>query len=176
MNIWIITDTHFGHEKIIDFCNRPKNFEKSILKNMQCVRDNDVLIHLGDVAWKNEKYWNEIFLKTTKAKKWLVLGNHDKKSITWYLERGWDFVGDTISLDIYGKKILFSHIPIIDIGYDINVHGHFHNISSHYHEIELIAIRNKKHYLVYIEHHYRPVTLKSIINIFNSNQGGGLNE
>jgi len=164
VNIWITTDTHFGHENIISFCNRPKNYEQLILKRMKSnISKNDVLIHLGDIAWTKEKSWNEMLTAIDAKRKWLVRGNHDKRSITWYLSRGWDFVGDQITLDIYGKKIVFSHIPVADNGYDLNIHGHFHNISSHFHEPELVAIRNEKQYLIMLEHHYMPIALKSIV-------------
>ena len=164
MNIWITTDTHFGHENIIDFCNRPKNYEQLIYKRLKInLKKNDILIHLGDIAWRKEKYWNEIITSIDTKRKWLVRGNHDKRSIFWYLDRGWDFVGDEIGLDIYGKKIIFSHVPIADNGYDLNIHGHFHNIHNHFHEPELVTIRNSKQYLINLEHHYMPISLKSII-------------
>jgi len=164
VNIWLTTDTHFGHENIISFCNRPKNFEQLILRRMKStITKNDILIHLGDIAWRDEKLWNETLTSIPSKRKWLVRGNHDKRSISWYLERGWDFVGDQITLDIYGKKVVLSHIPVVDNGYDINIHGHFHNIHSHFHEPELVAIRNDKQYLIILEHHYMPISLKSII-------------
>ncbi len=169
MNIWIITDTHFGHENILKFCNRPKNFEGLILKRLKNnIKEDDILIHLGDVAWREEKSWNEILTAINVKRKWLIRGNHDKRSISWYLDRGWDFVGDQITLDVYGKKIVFSHVPVVDNGYDLNIHGHFHNINKRRHEPELVAIKNDKQFLIMLEHQYMPVALKSIIKNLQS--------
>jgi len=164
VNFWIISDTHFCHEKITDFCNRPSNYEELLIKRISgSVREDDVLIHLGDVAWQKEKYWHEKLINCCAAKKkWLILGNHDKRSINWYLTRGWDAVTLSISLNIYGKNILFSHKPFPTNGYDLNIHGHFHNIGIERHEPELRAIMNDKHFLIKMEHTYAPITLKSI--------------
>ena len=63
-----------------------------------CIHDiseNDILIHIGDVAWKNEKYWHKKLINEIPAKKkWLIKGNHDRRTYSWYVERGWDFIGE----------------------------------------------------------------------------------
>ena len=105
---WIITDTHFNHQKIHDFCDRPVGFEETILKNMEnCIGENDILIHLGDVAWKDDGYWHNRIMEIPCFRRWLVKGNHDRKTQSWYLNRGWDFVGKTLSLDIHNRRIIF---------------------------------------------------------------------
>jgi calcineurin-like phosphoesterase family protein len=101
-------------------------------------------------------------------KMWLVLGNHDlHKSNTWYLTHGFDWVGDSFSLTLYGQRILLSHVPIQDFGqYDVNVHGHFHDIDQSHHEAEFVAIKNEKHFLLSMEAtKYQPVSLKRIIDL-----------
>jgi len=60
-------------------------------------------------------------------------------------------------------KILFSHKPQIDTGYDLNIHGHFHNSDHRRQEPELKAIANPKHHLIMMEHHYEPQSLRSIV-------------
>lgn len=131
MKTWIISDTHFGHQNMISYCGRPANFDEIIIKNLKEKipwQTDDVLIHLGDFCiGKDEKWHKEFFDSIPKSvKKVLVLGNHDKKSKTWYLRNGWDFVCDSFSTHHEGKYITFSHIPIVGIQ-NINVHGHFHN-------------------------------------------------
>lgn len=128
MNYYLTTDTHFNHTKMIEYCNRPENFEGIILENiLKVVKDDDVLIHLGDICiGKDEE--NHIFIQSLKCKKILVKGNHDNKSNQWYLEHGWDFVCDKFYMKFEGKIICFSHTPQKDNGdFDINIHGHFHN-------------------------------------------------
>ncbi len=95
MNYWITTDTHFGHKKLIDEEARPINFESSILKRLKDVlRPDDILIHLGDVSFKDDKKWHSMLIELSPCKKWLILGNHDSHSDTWYMKHGWDFVAD----------------------------------------------------------------------------------
>ena len=164
MNYWIITDTHFGHDKIIEYCKRPPNFENLILRNItKVVKESDLLIHLGDVCFGKDEFWHNE-LRKINCKKWLVRGNHDSKSLAWYLSQGWDFVADTFSLDIFGGEILFSHIPVKDTGYFLNIHGHFHNTDFHTHEPELALLLTRKHVLLVMENNnYQPFNLKTIV-------------
>ena len=167
MNYWITTDTHFGHKKLMEYSGRPENFERLILKRHQgALKDGGVLIHLGDFCIGKDAYWHERFMDyghLRRVKKWLIRGNHDKKSTSWYLNHGWDFVAHEVKLKLYGLNIVLSHIPIEDSGYDINVHGHFHNANHRRHEQELLAIKNDKHRLVMLEHDYTPVLLRRVV-------------
>jgi len=165
MRYWITSDTHFGHDKLKEYTERPDRFENIILhKHSSLIRDDDVLIHLGDFCIGKETYWHDKFMTRIKCKKWLVKGNHDKKSNTWYMSHGWDFVADSIGLRVFGLKIALSHIPMIDNGlFDVNVHGHFHNSDHRRHEPELVAIKTYKHKLVKLEHAYEPQLLRKIV-------------
>jgi len=166
---WIISDTHFGHRNLEHKCNRPILFEKNILNGIKSMvknsKKNDVLIHLGDIAFKNELVWHDTLtelFKETGIKRWLVLGNHDNKSNHWYLNNGWDFVGENITIKYKNKIILFSHKPIKDNGYDFNIHGHFHNSDPTRHEPELVAIKNSKQILFCLEDNYKPISLDKL--------------
>ncbi len=128
--IWVISDTHFGHQKMEKYCGRPKNFEEKIIKNLhRLIKPSDVLVHLGDFSIGNNQEWHNRVLKPLQCKKWLVLGNHDRKSNSFYLCNGWDFVGRYILGTWYGKDILFSHVPQwqSDLPFNLNIFGHFHN-------------------------------------------------
>lgn len=160
-NYWIIADSHFGHKKLIEKGFRPKGFEERIMKNLKCIEDDDVLIHLGDVFWSNTRYWMPRFMQT-KGKKWLVKGNHDVNSSFYYMDWGFDFVADYIGMEIFGQKILFSHIPQPLHDYDVNIHGHLHDFSDK-RMAECKNVLTKNHILVKMEHDYRPVTLKTLL-------------
>lgn len=163
MNYWIITDTHFGHvPQMCDYCGRPENYSELILKRLNVINSNDILIHLGDICFGNDSHWHER-LFSISCKRWLTLGNHDKKSYAWYLSNGWDFVSQSFTLRVYGKEILFSHVPRTDTGYDLNIHGHFHNNDHRKHEPELVAIKNDKQILLAMEfNNYQPYSLRKI--------------
>lgn len=157
LKYWVITDTHFGHENIKEYCDRPDGFEELIFSNLYVIKDEDVIIHLGDFSFYNKHYWNTRFASLNKAKKWLVLGNHDRDTSHFYLSSGWNFVGQEIKLKIHGKKILFSHKPVtIHDDFDLNIHGHFHNNPN-------APFISKKHKLVVLEDNYSPVPLSSLL-------------
>jgi calcineurin-like phosphoesterase family protein len=168
MNYYIISDTHFGHKKLFKDCDRPVDFDCIIYKRFEEIKKDDVLIHLGDICFDDDIFWHEK-LSEFKFKKWLMMGNHDKKSKTWYLSHGWDFVADFFSFEFFGKNIVFSHKPmdINKITYDINIHGHFHNFAESRHEPELRAIKNDKQFLIALENNnYLLYSLKHIVKGF----------
>ena len=66
-------------------------------------------------------------------------------------------------MQIYGKDILLSHRPVVDCGYDLNIHGHCHRNGHHDGEPELDAVLNSKQRLIYIEHEYRPFRLRKLV-------------
>ena len=160
MNYWIITDTHFGHHKMQDFCDRPEGFEDTILRNVnQMVRSEDVLVHLGNFCIYKDEEWHTRFMNMCAGKRWLIRGNHDRKSMGWYLSHGWNFVAEEVTLDLFGKRVSLSHKPIVSRDdFDLNIHGHHHN-TLHHPEDET----TDKHRLLFIEHEYCPVSLRRIV-------------
>lgn len=159
-NVYITTDTHFNHTGIIDFCSRPANFEAILQKHLKNLNQDDVLVHLGDICMGNDIAVHEKYIQPIKAKKILVRGNHDHKTDVWYLEHGWDFVCESFSNTCFGVKCLFSHKPATwDGNFDINLHGHLHNLSHHKDEKTMGL-----NYLISLERDgYRPLNLRKIL-------------
>lgn len=126
MNIFVVTDTHIGHEKLIEAGERPRDFEARIKKNWSnMVKDEDLVIHLGDV-WLCASGYEEDFFSELPGRKILTLGNHDKKSIDHYMKHGFNFVCDSFSLKRFGLNVQFSHTPMDGSHFDLNIHGHIH--------------------------------------------------
>ena len=125
--IYVIPDTHLGHENIKKYCNRPADFEKLIEKNWnENISANDTVIHLGDISFSES--WIER-LGSWNGKKILVRGNHDKQSQDFYLNCGFTAVVEELVIDLNNLIILFSHRPKFNHGCDINFHGHQHNLA-----------------------------------------------
>ncbi len=132
-----ISDTHFGHDKLVKEGLRKENFEDDILEDIEnSVRPGDVLIHLGDVSFYDHPRWHKMFTGLCRligCKCWLILGNHDKKSNSWYMNQGWDFIGNAIELKLYGLELYLSHKPVLEHTihssdmFDYNIHGHIHD-------------------------------------------------
>ena len=165
MKYWVTSDTHFGHYACIDgWGNRGVGFEDKILDSIRRnVKKGDVVINLGDFAWYKHKMWTTKYREACReAKSWLIKGNHDKQSNSWWLDSGFDFVGESFMMERHGKRILFTHKPqpASDF-YDINVHGHLH--TTGHRDIEYQAIKHDGQLLIEIETSFEIKNLDKLI-------------
>jgi len=161
--IWLTTDTHFGHQMLIDKGYRPCGYDSRIRGHLLDLPPSNVLIHLGDVCIGNDEAHHQAFLGPLiyrRIKCWLIRGNHDKKSDSWYLKRGWDFVGESLVIQRHGKRILFTHRPSEHTeDCDVNIHGHLHATRHH----DLPGTDHKWLLLALEEVGYRPVRLEKFL-------------
>src|SRR5690606_7004521 len=105
MNIWIISDTHFGHELMLTLGVRDKDYEKQIWDSMKRnIKANDILIHLGDYAFSSIRKTGKD-LWDVLGNKILVRGNHDK-GFGRFIDAGFNMVVDEFRLQ-YRKKMVF---------------------------------------------------------------------
>jgi calcineurin-like phosphoesterase family protein len=161
---FIISDLHFGHEKMYTvFGVRPENFNELIIERWnKTVGENDTVLFLGDLAIESAdatiKHCAQL-----KGKKYMILGNHDHRSPTWY-----DKCGFTVIDPIYKRfvnsagefKTLITHEPVANLpdGW-YNIHGHIH-LGMH-REYEL----TDRHYNVSCEVvDYTPIQIFTILN------------
>ena len=82
--IWFTSDSHCGHNRIIEYCNRPFHDSDHMDTEIICrfqekLRPGDTLYHLGDVSWSS--YDLDKFFKYFKNVH-LIYGNHDKPGRT----------------------------------------------------------------------------------------------
>jgi calcineurin-like phosphoesterase family protein len=159
--IWLIADTHFGHKLMVELCGRPENFERLIQeKVLSLVAISDTLIHLGDICFGRPlpaDYW------FGHCRKVLIRGNHDQHSLVWYEQHGWDMAVDALGLNMYGKKILLTHRPAQLGDFDLNIHGHCHNISPEQ-WVRHQVVWGLSHRLFALEYtNYAPVSLRTAV-------------
>jgi Predicted phosphoesterase or phosphohydrolase len=115
------------------------------------VAEDDLVIHLGDVSWKSD-----LVIGRLPGRKVLVKGNHDKQSYSWYMSHGFDFACEQLTMLFGGLNIIFTHKPLIFHEYDVNIHGHLHNVAT----VDSVC----KHYLIALEYTgYKPVLLSNMI-------------
>jgi calcineurin-like phosphoesterase family protein len=136
-NTFIISDTHFGHKRILDFepvrlqqmkkdgFNEQDHDEWVISQWNSVIQPTDVVLHLGDFAFKNLDIQQRL-----NGRKILILGNHDRVGTQTYpsfemvLRGMYIYDGNTYlhadSMDdhfsclikeINNRRILFSHYP-----------------------------------------------------------------
>ena len=137
--IFILSDTHFGHSNILKFTDSTTGArvrplwesaddmdEYMIQKWNDTVRDQDIVYHLGDVYFAKGR---EI-LPRLRGRKRLILGNHDN--------------GKDQNLHKCFEKILMwrmfpefncllTHVPIHESNFskvEYNLHGHIHQNTS----------------------------------------------
>ena len=135
MTYYFTSDLHFGHNKIIEYCNRPWADADAMNQGLvdrwnDTVTDSDVVHVLGDMCWSQPKLYVD-WLKQLKGQKFLTPGNHDTvwrkpdgKSARLLQDLGWvikprTWVFTLVDFDgprgAYGGlqsyEVLCSHLP-----------------------------------------------------------------
>lgn len=191
MNIYMISDTHFYHNNIIEYCNRPfKNVEEMnqymIDKWNNRVSKDDIVIHLGDVGFGSKEQVQNLChqLNGTKI---LIKGNHDmRKGNQFWKDCGFELVYKNKQLDIDDvfkdikeirpdfnesldnikkimgvSKIIISHYPVVVNSDELNIHGHIHNTPLEQTNKDLVETMN--HICISVELiDYEPMILNEI--------------
>ena len=156
-NPYIISDTHFGHLKIKEYCNRPENWEELVIDNWnRIVSPEDTVLVLGDFVLGNRE---KVEYYTTKLNgyKYIVKGNHDRCNDRAYIHAG---IFPINKSGLLHKNIFFTHRPIdTELPRNVwNIHGHIHNLppKDSYHINVCVEILD-----------YTPVRLSEILSTFH---------
>ena len=162
---YVASDPHFKHKKIVEHCHRPANHEELIYNGYKTVGKGNLLICLGDVSMGQEEEVANEYIIPLECRKVLVLGNHDHKNWSWYMNHGWDFVCEQFKMVYAGKVILFSHKPQPwDGDWEVNIHGHLHNLPQLSHHKKEYKELQQWHKLYAPElRDYKPVRLDTFI-------------
>ena len=111
METFFVADQHFGHSKIIKYCNRPfgdvEEMNETIIKNHnKMVTNKDIVYHLGDFSFKStpKKWLNRL----NGQEHHLILGNHDHRSKT-ILRAAFNTVQDVKMIKVRTDSVWLSH-------------------------------------------------------------------
>ena len=133
--VFLTADSHFGHENIIRFCNRPftnvQEMDDMLVKFWnETVSKNDLVIHLGDFALGNKEYI-ENMVSRLNGRKMLVMGNHDTYNPQFYRDAGFAEVSKFPI--IFEKFYMLSHEPLLlsETTPFFSAFGHVHNDSKY---------------------------------------------
>jgi calcineurin-like phosphoesterase family protein len=171
MAILYCGDTHFSHNNILKYCNRPfqsiEEHDEILIQNWnKVVHNNDIVYFLGDFAWKTP----DIFLKKLNGSIVLIKGNHDYKFkyrlgdkiiniyelhsasieganivMCHYCLRVWD-KSHWNSFHLYGHS--HNRLPPIGKSLDVGVDGHYYTPWKHDEIIEYMKTRpNNENYI-----------------------------
>lgn len=139
-DIFLISDTHFFHDNIIKYCDRPFRSSEEMNEHMidrwnSVVKPGDKVYHLGDVWMGGTPGSRGALWSRLKGKKRLIVGNHDDIN---------DLVLGSFFEKIYMWRVfrefnlLLTHVPVhedsiherIVVNGGVNVHGHTHTSGS----------------------------------------------
>lgn len=135
-NIWLISDTHFGHTGVCRFMRAdgvtklrpwddPEEMNEALIDNWnRVVGKNDRVYHLGDVVIARRQL--NLVLPRLNGRKVLIKGNHDIFPLKDYLPH-FDDIRGSHKLD----NFVLTHIPVhadsLARWCDGNIHGHLHS-------------------------------------------------
>ena len=130
-NVFVTSDSHFYHDNIIKYCNRPyanaiEMNEDLIAKWNAVVGKDDIVWHLGDFSFGSKDHVKEIVSKLNGRIN-LVMGNHDHHKVGFYYESGFHRVYDHPI--VISNFFMLSHEPmqwVPDNTPMCNIFGHVH--------------------------------------------------
>lgn len=137
--IWFTSDTHFYHRNIIKYCPTSRGHfvdevqmtEYLISAWNSRIGSNDVVYHLGDVAFGNHAKAVEV-LQRLNGTKILVRGNHDLRNLKYpAFINVWDGIYDShLEIEINNIPVILCHYPMIKWNWmndgSYHLYGHVH--------------------------------------------------
>ena len=154
------------------------------------VSDRDLVIHLGDVIFgENKDIELPKLMQRLNGKKILCRGNHDSYPESkwgnwdWFMERGFEFVCDYF---VY-RDMAFSHAPLTPLPIqgirglgkpvNLNIHGHFHRghtrlpqnevdakeFADEFYDYKYYSANKDKYKLVQIENELRAFLFEELL-------------
>jgi calcineurin-like phosphoesterase family protein len=167
---YVVSDHHFGHANIIEYCDRPFHsvgqMDATLLdRHYETVGDEDVLVHLGDVAMDMRDGRETIDRFQQLDADVLIRGNHDVG-----LDRA-DApfpVLESCVLEHDDYRFHCTHRPedAPDEGSEWTLHGHHHN--NHPEEYPFLAFDDRRINVAVELTDYRPVELGSLTRMLDA--------
>ena len=116
-HIFFTSDTHFHHENIMRYSNRPfvsiEEHDRTLIENWnKKVPKNGIVYHLGDVGFASSECLNNI-LSQLNGKIHLIVGNHDHKHILKQQCKFFESIEMQYTIQIGEQQILLNHCPML---------------------------------------------------------------
>lgn len=112
MNTWFTADHHFGHARIIEFCERPfsdvEEMDEAMIAGWNSrVKPGDIIYHMGDFSFHRKKEAVDNIVDRLNGQIHLIYGNHDRKGVMQCDKFAWKGVLKYIKID--DQKIMLCH-------------------------------------------------------------------
>lgn len=131
--IYFISDTHFGHQNVIRFNNRPFSTVDEMNETMignwnDRVHQNNTIFILGDMFYHCRNA--EDILKKLHGKKHLIIGNHDGSWLNEDTRKYFNTISAYLETTDGRHALTLCHYPLLSYHHDSRaymIHGHLHN-------------------------------------------------
>jgi calcineurin-like phosphoesterase family protein len=115
MAVWFTSDTHFGHDAIIGFMDRPfgsaEEMDAALIANWNAaIAPGDTVYHLGDFSFRNAKPAPD-YLDVLNGEVHLITGNHDGATLRDHAG-SFASVSDIKEVSVSGQTIVLCHYPM----------------------------------------------------------------
>lgn len=174
--IWFTSDTHFFHNRVIEYCHRPfasveEMNEAMITRWNSVVHKDDIVFHLGDFCFGKADKW--IYIpERLKGRIYLILGNHDVGHISEDVAAHFEGIATQLRLNVNGQKIYLYHFPFLSFEGDTRrtwqLFGHIHSNQHNYSIIssERLSMLQANQYDVGVDNNnFTPVSYRQIEQI-----------
>lgn len=189
MNYFFLGDTHFRHANIIKYCNRPflkegdlddngkwiskeikfqrcKEMNEKLIENWNSnIKPKDIVYHVGDFGWFDDKQTLEEFVSRLNGKIELCLGNHDKvwfRETTCFKSVGNPYQGKMVKIN--NQKIFLFHYACRV--WDCSHHGSWHCF-GHSHGF-LASVPTFSYDVGVDNNEYKPISFEQLTEIMKA--------
>ena len=175
--LFFTSDTHFGHRNIIKYCQRPfsciEEMDDALIANWnRVVGKDDIIFHLGDFAMGGSAEWSRL-LQKLNGKIYLILGNHDLKTIGAGFSR-LEGVAMQMLINVKGQIIYLNHYPFLCYGGAYRntwqLYGHVHTCHVNRGlDVPRLKMLMPMQYDVGVDNNnYRPVSFEQVKKIIRN--------
>lgn len=175
MKIFFTADTHFGHEKAINYQHNGKKIrpwnsvvdqDRTLIDNWNTlVSEDDVVYHIGDVCDTSVTNIGD-YIKKLHGKKILIKGNLDLADNPEYLNYFSEVYDEFHVVNFNDQQILLSHNytttdNLNKYNCTLNVHGHLHTD----------CVQDPRYFCVSLERtNFYPISLEQLLVGVKENQ------
>ena len=165
--IFVFSDTHFDHKKIIEYCSRPfhstKQMNEKLVENWQSsVNHNGKVFFLGDMSYSRNRRSIDYWLGKLAGGIFYIRGNHDTDIITRA-----EVLPNRHGIKYQDYQFLLMHDPYRPKGYDgWIIHGDRHN-----NDLDNYPFINQKNKTVNVCAElldYSPISIERLIDLIDT--------
>ena len=177
--LFFTSDTHFFHENVINFCNRP--FESNEQQTIELIKrwnevvpKDGIVFHSGDLAWTGDIGRILSLVKSLNGTIYLISGNHDyqnklDREVIKNIFRSYngDFmdIANLLVVKDNNQQMTICHYPMLYWPNNaIMLHGHVHSGPKSTAR-DIVPFHPMRYDIGVDNNNYYPISYKNLMNI-----------